>query len=127
MTSIGKKLNVSSSYLARTYTRLNVPRPAPGYWAKVAARKTPFKPKLPAALPGAETIWDRSNFQNFTTKPSPAVVPINPSATPKRVTKALKKAEIRHLKYEEYLRQERINTILRKQKKAEENSRARVA
>lgn len=86
MTSIGKKLNVSSSYLARIYTRLNVPRPAPGYWAKVAAGKTPSKPKLPAALPGDETIWDRSNFQSPTAKPSPVAAPSNPRTTPKRVT-----------------------------------------
>lgn len=85
MTSIGKKLSVSSSYLARIYTRLNVPRPAPGYWAKVAAGATPFKPDLPAAQPGDETIWDRSGSQSVTAKPTPALAPTNPRKRPKRV------------------------------------------
>lgn len=85
MTSIGKKLNVSSSYLARIYTRLNVPRPAPGYWSKVAAGATPFQPDLPAAQPADETIWDRSGSQSFTAKPTPAVAPTNPRKKPKRM------------------------------------------
>ncbi|MCB1668024.1 MAG: hypothetical protein KDI24_06655 [Pseudomonadales bacterium] len=61
MTSIAKLFDVSSSYLARVYTRLDVPRPAPGYWAKVAAGKTVIKPELPEAGPDDEVEWDRYN------------------------------------------------------------------
>jgi len=61
MTSIGKRLNVSSSYLARIYTRLNVPRPAAGYWAKVTAGMHPKIPNLPSSEPGDELEWDRFN------------------------------------------------------------------
>ncbi|MEH6502717.1 MAG: hypothetical protein V7682_02315 [Cycloclasticus sp.] len=59
MTSIGKKLGVSSSYLARIYTRLNVPRPAAGYWAKVAADKPQAKEiilSVVALIQSADTL-----------------------------------------------------------------------
>tara|TARA_R110002074_G_scaffold373069_1_gene548747 strand:+ start:33271 stop:34563 length:1293 start_codon:yes stop_codon:yes gene_type:complete len=84
MTSIGKKLGVSSSYLARIYTRLNVPRPAAGYWAKVAAGKPPHKPPLPDVELGYETEWDRYNQapQIKTSRPTTALKPRN---TPKKV------------------------------------------
>ena len=84
MTSIGKKLGVSSSYLARIYTRLNVPRPAAGYWAKVAAGKPPHKPPLPEVELGYETEWDRYNQapQIKTSTPTTALKPRN---TPKKV------------------------------------------
>jgi hypothetical protein len=61
MTSIAKLFDVSSSYLARVYASLDVPRPAPGYWAKVAAGKKTFKPKLPDATPDNPGEWDRYN------------------------------------------------------------------
>lgn len=58
MLSIGKRFNVSSSYLARVCKRLNVPRPARGYWAKLAVGKAPSRPSLPDAQPGDEISWD---------------------------------------------------------------------
>ena len=39
MTALAKKCGVSSSYLARVFTQMNVPRPERGYWAKLAAGK----------------------------------------------------------------------------------------
>ena len=36
MLALAKKFGVSSSYMARVCTRLNVPRPERGYWAKLA-------------------------------------------------------------------------------------------
>jgi len=61
MTSIAKIYDVSSSYLARVYSTLDVPRPAPGYWAKVAASKTVSKPELPEPKAGTLLEWDRYN------------------------------------------------------------------
>jgi len=61
MLSIGKKFGVSSSYLARVYSRLNVPRPAPGHWSKIAAGKSTYQPPLPESEPGYEIEWDRYN------------------------------------------------------------------
>lgn len=58
MTVVAKKFNVSGSYLARICTRLNVPRPERGYWAKLAVGKSMPQPRLPAALAGDEISWD---------------------------------------------------------------------
>jgi hypothetical protein len=38
MTALAKKCGVSSSYLARVFTQMNVPRPERGYWARVLPR-----------------------------------------------------------------------------------------
>lgn len=65
MIAIAKRFEVSSSYLARVFTQLNVPRPAPGYWAKVAAGKPVKKPRLPEAQPEQESGWDRYNDFSF--------------------------------------------------------------
>jgi hypothetical protein len=51
MTSIAKKFEVSSSYLARVYTLLNVPRPSPGYWSKIAAGYAVKIPDCRAMIP----------------------------------------------------------------------------
>lgn len=57
MTTLGKEYGVSSSYLARICTRLNVPRPERGYWAKLAVGKTIEQPVLPVARPEDELEW----------------------------------------------------------------------
>ncbi|MES2496256.1 MAG: hypothetical protein V4618_09080, partial [Pseudomonadota bacterium] len=54
MTKIAERFEVSSSYLARIYTMLNVPRPERGYWQKLAVGKAPPTVPLPAARPGDE-------------------------------------------------------------------------
>jgi len=59
MTTVALKYNVSSSFLARICTRLNVPRPQRGYWAMYATGKRPKKPSLPIACPGDELEWVR--------------------------------------------------------------------
>ena len=71
MTSIAKMFGVSSSYLARLYTKLEVPRPAPGYWAKVAAGKTVTKPELPDPKPSTPLDWDRYNDAPIYERPAP--------------------------------------------------------
>ncbi len=71
MTAIGKRLGVSSSYLARVYTKLNVPRPAPGYWAKVAAGKPVKKPPLPEPEVGSEVAWDTRGCDEIIHTPKP--------------------------------------------------------
>ncbi len=86
MTSIGKQYGVSSSYLARVYTRMNVPRPAPGYWAKVEAGKKVTQPPLPEARPEDELEWDRHHTGRLRARPKPRA----PSAAP-RIAKSSKK------------------------------------
>lgn len=59
MTTVALKYEVSSSFLARICTRLNVPRPQRGYWAMYATGKRPKQPPLPVAHPGGELEWAR--------------------------------------------------------------------
>lgn len=60
MTKIGERYGVSSSYLARVFTSLNIPRPPVGYWAQVAAGKGKTRPLLPESQPGDLTAWSRN-------------------------------------------------------------------
>ncbi len=60
MTKIAERYGVSSSYLARIFTNLNIPRPPVGYWAQVAAGKRKTPPALPDAQPGARVAWSRN-------------------------------------------------------------------
>jgi hypothetical protein len=50
MTKVAARHGVSSSFLARVCERLNVPRPARGYCARLEIRKAPAKPALLAVL-----------------------------------------------------------------------------
>lgn len=59
MLKVAARFNVSSSYMARVCTLLNVPRPERGYWAKLAVKKAPRKPDLPEARPGEVMVWSR--------------------------------------------------------------------
>lgn len=58
MLAVAKRFGVSSSYLARVCTRLNVPRPTRGYWAKLSVGKAPTQARLPIAPPGDELSWN---------------------------------------------------------------------
>jgi hypothetical protein len=58
MVAVAKRFDVSGSYLARICSRLNVPRPARGYWAKLAVGKAPTRPTLPQPRAGDEVTWD---------------------------------------------------------------------
>jgi hypothetical protein len=44
MLRVASRFGVSSSYMARVCRALNVPKPALGYWAKVAVGQTPLRP-----------------------------------------------------------------------------------
>lgn len=58
MNKLAKEIGVSGSYIARVCDQLNVPRPARGYWAKLAAGKAPEAARLPDARPGEPTSWE---------------------------------------------------------------------
>jgi hypothetical protein len=58
MLRIAERFNVSSSYLARVYTELRVPRPGPGYWAQREFGKAPAQPELPEVREGELTEWN---------------------------------------------------------------------
>src|SRR5262245_32915392 len=57
MTTVAARHKVSSSFLARICTRLNVPRPPRGYWAKRRVGQRVSHPSLPDAAPGHELEW----------------------------------------------------------------------
>lgn len=59
MLRVASRFGVSSSYMARVCTLLNVPRPARGYWAKLAVGKAPRQPPLPEPRPGDPLEWTR--------------------------------------------------------------------
>jgi len=59
MLKVAARFSVSSSYMARVCTLLNVPRPARGYWAKLAVGKAPMQPPLPEPRPGDLLEWSR--------------------------------------------------------------------
>ena len=55
----GGQVRVSSSYIARICTLLNMPRPERGYWAKLAVGKAPKQPVLPEPRYGDPLEWVR--------------------------------------------------------------------
>lgn len=74
MLKVGARFDVSSSYMARVCTLLNVPRPERGYWAKLAVGKALQKPLLPDPLPGDPLVWSRDG-----STPQPKAVPRLPA------------------------------------------------
>lgn len=62
MLSLAKKYGVSSSYLARVCSRLNVPRPERGYWAKLAVGKAPKIRPLPELQATDQSEWARGSY-----------------------------------------------------------------
>ncbi|WP_321968628.1 hypothetical protein [Paraburkholderia tropica] len=73
MLKIAARYGVSSSYLARVCTRLRVPRPARGYWAKLAAGLHSKIPELPESRPGEDRFWNRDGYVTATDLPQPLV------------------------------------------------------
>ena len=59
MTKVSEQFEVSSSYMARVCTILNVPRPERGYWAKLVVGKAPPPQPLPDAKPGDQLYWSK--------------------------------------------------------------------
>jgi hypothetical protein len=59
MTRVAARHGVSSSFLARVCTRLNIPRPRRGYWAKLAVGRVSEREALPQAALGDELEWSR--------------------------------------------------------------------
>jgi hypothetical protein len=80
MLKVAATFEVSSSYMARVCTLMNVPRPERGYWAKLAVGKAPTKPPLPGIRPGDQAVWNRSGTISVVSRP----LPRPPIARPKR-------------------------------------------
>ena len=85
MIKVAPRYGVSSSYLARICALLNVPRPQPGYWNKLAVGKAPKKPGLPDARPGDELVWSRDRDQLKVKRPLPRPPAITRRRRPKLI------------------------------------------
>lgn len=85
MNRIAGRFDVSGSYLARICTLLNVPRPARGYWAKLAVGKAPAPTPLPAARPGDLLHWSQDGER--VPPPKPKAPPRRRSATTVRIAR----------------------------------------
>lgn len=57
MLNVAARFGVSSGYMARVCTLLNVPRPERGYWAKLAVGKAPKQMPLPEPRLGDQLEW----------------------------------------------------------------------
>ncbi|MDO8771586.1 MAG: hypothetical protein Q7K57_23325 [Burkholderiaceae bacterium] len=76
MLKVGQRHGVSSSFLARVCSALNVPRPQRGYWAKLEFGKNPGKqPPLPVARAEDKLVWNRTHDADIVRRPLP-VAPI---------------------------------------------------
>ncbi len=84
MLKVAARYDVSSSYLARICSLLNVPRPERGYWAKLAVGKAPAKPALPEARPGDPIEWSRDGHPARASRELPR--PPAPAARKRRPT-----------------------------------------
>lgn len=81
MLKVAEKLGVSSSYMARVCTSMNVPRPERGYWAKLVVGKVQEQVPLPEALPGDVLVWSKGGGM---------YAPMTLPKPPERVKRALK-------------------------------------
>jgi hypothetical protein len=71
MLKVAARFGVSSSYRARVWTLLNMPRPGRGYWAKLAVGKAPKQPPLPEPRPGDPLECSRNNTLPTRARPLP--------------------------------------------------------
>jgi hypothetical protein len=78
MLKVCQRHGVSSSFLARVCSALNVPRPQRGYWAKLEFGKDPGeRPPLPEARVEDKLVWNRTHEADIVRRPLP-VVPVIP-------------------------------------------------
>lgn len=71
MLKVAARFGVSSSYMARVCTLLNVPRPERGYWAKLAVGKAPKQPALPDPRAGNLLEWSHDGTPPRRARPLP--------------------------------------------------------
>jgi hypothetical protein len=71
MLKVAAKFDVSSSYMARVCTRMNIPRPERGYWAKFKAGKSKLQIPLSEPQPGNELVWSREGSSLAVPRPLP--------------------------------------------------------
>jgi hypothetical protein len=89
MTTVAKRYEVSSNFLARVCERLNIPRPPRGYWAQLKVGRKMTRPKLPKPRVGDDMEWSRNG--------TPAVyVPAPGAQSTPRTSRESRKRSSRH-------------------------------
>lgn len=83
MTKVAERLGVSSSFMARVCTRMNVPRPSRGHWVKTKNGKPSPRPPLPDAGPGDLQVWHRGVVLGAVSQPLPKA-PSSGAARPQK-------------------------------------------
>ncbi len=83
MLKVAKQFGVSSSYMARVCTVINVPRPERGYWAKRAFGKIMPQQPLPDARPDDQLTWGRGVELQVEPRPLPKPPTVLPRRAPK--------------------------------------------
>lgn len=83
MTKVAERLGVSSSFMARVCTRMNVPRPSRGHWVKQKNGKPSPRPPLPEAGPGDLQVWHRGVVLGAVSQPLPKA-PSSRAARPRK-------------------------------------------
>jgi hypothetical protein len=89
MTAVAARYGVSGSFLARVCSRLSVPRPPRGYWARHAAGKATKRLALPPPRPQDELTWNRRGAAP-TRVPRPLPKPPDATRRPRRRAAALR-------------------------------------
>lgn len=74
MTSIAGRYGVSSSFLARVCTAMNVPRPPRGYWEQLKVGRAPERSLLPEAQPNIALEWLKGGGARLSQSP-PTISP----------------------------------------------------
>lgn len=90
MTQVARRYGVSSSFLARVCTMMNVPRPPMGYWTKLEFGKSVSQAPLPEATPFDLLVWTPGAALPVQRQPTPAVKAapkVSVQRTPTRVKK----------------------------------------
>jgi len=68
---VAERYGVSSSFMARVCTSMNVPRPPRGHWTKLEHGKPSPQVPPPAACPGDNLIWRRGDASGPARYPLP--------------------------------------------------------
>ena len=71
MLKVAERYGVSSSYMARVCSGMNVPRPPRGHWAKLEHGKPSLQSPLPKARPGDSLMWIRGDDPGSVSLPLP--------------------------------------------------------
>jgi hypothetical protein len=74
MTTVAKRYNVSSSYLARVCEQFRVPRPGRGYWRQLKVGQKVERDPLPEPDPGDELAWNREPDEGYHRRSLPTPV-----------------------------------------------------